>query len=468
MTYTDSTGYAVSTTSAEALAAYEEGVGLWLRWRGGSAEALDRAVAMDPNFVLAHCTQAYIAWRMGKVDDALQAHSKAMALADEVQDERERLHLQIVDATKSHNRAAVFHHLEELGEKYPNDRMGMRVLSFNYIARGDYARGLKQARRSLEARPGDPQFLTMSAFFLEQSNEDRDTGLDHGLQALDADPGNLYTYHAVGHNYQSRGDYAKVLSTFERANSLERVPHNFWHLAEAQAILGDTRISQDYWSSSSPALPLYERIELQWRLEIVRNQAADLAVWKEMAAQGEQLLDKMPDDLTVWMHHWIGLAFARAGESDKAQQQLARLRGLPEGVASGHWSSVGADLLEGEMAIIRGDMDTAVGLMAPSVERIHEMGGGSREQKDIFSDVLMTLQRRLGQAEAVSALAQRRLARNPNHFQCLAALAWAQGQSGQSSLQQQTYRELVERAEQSGAYAQAPALLEARAALQAN
>ncbi len=187
-----------------------------------------------------------------------------------------------------------------------------------------------------------------------------------------------------------------------------------------------------------------------------------------MAAEGEKLLDMMAEDMTVWMHHWIGLALARAGETDKAQQQLARLRGLPEGIASGHWSTVGADLLEGEMALIRGDIETAVGLMAPSVERIHEMGGGSREQKDIFSDVLMTLQRRLGQAEAVSTLAQRRLARNPNHFQCLAGLAWAHEQSGQPSLQQQTYRELVERAAQMAAHAQAPALLEAQAALQAN
>ena len=31
MTYTDTMGYAVSTTSSEALAAYEQGVSLWLR-----------------------------------------------------------------------------------------------------------------------------------------------------------------------------------------------------------------------------------------------------------------------------------------------------------------------------------------------------------------------------------------------------------------------------------------------------
>ncbi|ETW99606.1 MAG: hypothetical protein ETSY1_14335, partial [Candidatus Entotheonella factor] len=383
MTYTDGIGYPVSTTSAVALEAYEQGVSRWLRWRSGAVEALDHAVEIDPQFVLGHCTQAYVAWRIGRVDMALDAHQKAMDLADEVQDERERMHVQIVDAMKSHDRAATMHHLEALADKYPNDRMGMRVMSFNFIARGDYQGGLEQARRSLAACPNNPQFLTMAAFFLEQSNADRDKGLDLGLQSLDADPGNLYTYHAVGHNYQSRGDYTKAVSTFERANSLERVPHNIWHLAEAQAILGDTRITQDYWRSRSPALPLFERIELQWRREIVRGEAVDPSVWHMLAGEGEWALG-IADDLTIWMHHWIGLAFARAGQTDKAQQQLARLRGLPEGQASGHWSTLGADLLEGEMALIRGDVETAVGLMAPSVERIHEVGGGSREQKDIL------------------------------------------------------------------------------------
>jgi tetratricopeptide (TPR) repeat protein len=466
MTHTDSMGYAVSTTSPEALTAYEQGVSLWLRQRSGSVDALDHAVAVDPHFVLAHCTRAYMAWRMGKIDVALAAHQQAMALADDVHDEREQLHLQTVDAMRSRNNAAALQHLETIAEHYPGDRMAMRVLSFNYLAHGDYQRGLTQARHSLEVFPDDPQFLTMTAFFLEQSNEDPDEGLQLGLQALAVDPGNLYTYHAVGHNYQARGDYVKVLSTFERANSIERYAHNLWHLAEAQAILGDTRITRDYWRSSAPALPLFERIELLWRLETLRNETVSETVWQGLAAQGEQLLE-MADYLRIWMHHWIGLALARAGETAKAQQQLERLRGLPEGKASGHWSTLGADLLEGEMALIRGDVDAAVRLMARSVQRIHELGGGSREQKDIFQDVLLALHRRLGQVDAVIELAQRRLQRNPTHFQSLAALAWAYHQRGQTASARQTCQDLVQRAEALSTPDDLPALCEARQALQA-
>jgi hypothetical protein len=66
----------------------------------------------------------------------------------------------------------------------------------------------------------------------------------------------------------------------------------------------------------------------------------------------------------------------------------------------------------------------------------------------------------------VIELAQRRLQRNPNHFQSLAALAWAYGQTGKTSLQQQTYQEIMHRAEQMPVSAQVPALVEAREALQ--
>jgi tetratricopeptide (TPR) repeat protein len=221
---------------------------------------------------------------------------------------------------------------------------------------------------------------------------------------------------------------------------------------------------RDYWASTAPALPLFERIELQWRLEMLRGAPVDRLIWQDLAAQGEQLLEQA-DYLTIWMHHWIGLALARVGEMAKAQQQVARLRQLPEGRPGGYWSTIGADLLEGEMALIRGEINTAVQFMTPAIAHMHDLGGGSREQKDIFMDVFLELQRRLGKADAVIELAQRRLQQNPNHFQSLAALAWAYGHMGQTSRQHQMYQVLIDRADAAPVDAGIPALIEARQAL---
>ncbi len=234
-----------------------------------------------------------------------------------------------------------------------------------------------------------------------------------------------------------------------------------------RAILGYERFTRDYWASTAPALPLFERIELMWRLEIIRHPSVDEAVWQDLATQGERLLQHA-NYLTIWMHHWIGLALARAEKSQQAQQQLDFLRRLPEGPASGYWSTLGADLLAGEMALIRGDYATAARLLAPAVQHIGAIGGGSREQKDIFLDVYLELQRRLGNTDQVIALAQQRLLGNPCHMQSLAALAWAYQQTGQTALQQQACRQFVRRAEEVHLAPDAPELREAMQVLRAD
>lgn len=463
MGLTDARGLAVSTASSEALEAYERGLDRTIRWRRGALEALDAAVASDSRFALAHCTRAFTAWRMGRVEVALESHERTTALADDAFDEREHLHIQAVDAQSRGATDTTRQILEHIAERYPSDRVAVRLLGLIYIAQGTYRKGIGVAQRSLEACPDDPQFLTMKGFFLEQSGYNEE-GLEHSLRSLAIEPTSLYTYHAVGHAYQARGDYPQAVETFERAASLESYPHIVWHLAESQAILGHERLTRDYWAEAVPPLPLFERIELLWRLEMLRNTPVDLSTWQELAAQGERLLEHA-NYLTIWMHHWIGLALARAGSLDKAHRQIERLRQLPEGRPSGYWSTLGADMLEGELAMMREDYATAVAKMAPGIAALDDMGGGSREQKDIFRDLFLEAHRRLGHADTVIELAQQRLLANPRHIQSLAALAWAYGQTGQPRLQRQTSRQLVTRAQEAGLHPQAPELLAARQAL---
>src|SRR5262245_39871811 len=242
--------------------------------------------------------------------------------------------------------------------------------------------GIDIAPRSLEADPGAPQYLTMLGFFLEQSGFN-DEGLATSLRSLAQDPTNLYTYHAVGHAYQARGDYRSAVGTFERAVSLERYAHLVWHLAEAQAILGHERLTRDYWASKNPPLPLHERIELLWRLEVLRDRRPDDTTWRERPAEAAGALEPA-EFQTTWMHHWFGVGFARAGEWDKARRQVERLRRLPEGRAGGYWSTLGASLLEGELALIEGDLTAALWLMAPGVEHICTRGCRRPEQEEHF------------------------------------------------------------------------------------
>jgi tetratricopeptide (TPR) repeat protein len=402
---------------------------------------------------------------MGRADLAAAAAQQATAVGDDARHDRERLHVQAADALQRGDHPAAYDFLGQIAARYPTDRIAVRVIGLNCITQGDYRGGIDIARRSLEASPDEPQYQTMLGFFLEQSGYN-DEGLAMSLRSLAQDPTSLYTYHAVGHAYQARGDYPNALETFERAASLERYPHVLWHLAEAQALLGHDRMTRDYWASTAPPLPIYERIELQWRLELLRGTPVDPAIWRDLAKQGERVLAEYADWQTTWMHHWLGVAFARAGDWTRAGQQVERLRRMPLGRRSGHWSTLGVALLEGEIAIIKGDLEGAARLMAPAIDALHTMGGGSREQKDIFRDAFMELHRRLDHVERVIELAQERLLANPRHAQSLAALAWAYERSGDAVLHRQACRQLVLRAEEAGLAPKAPELVAARRVLE--
>src|SRR5207244_1838477 len=268
---------------------------------------------------LASCTKAYIAWGMGRADRATAASRQATAVADDARHERERLHVQAVDAMQLAHHPATYEFLSQIASRYPTDRIAVSIVGLNCSTQGNYRGGIDIARRSLEASPGEPQYLTMLGFFLEQSGYN-DEGLAMSLSSLARDPTSLYTYHAVGHAYQARGDYPNALETFERAASLERYAHVLWHLAEAQALLGHDRMTRDYWASTAPPLPVYERIELLWRLEVLRGTSADAATWRDLAKQGERILGEYAEWQTTWMHHWLGVAFAKAGDWTGAEQ----------------------------------------------------------------------------------------------------------------------------------------------------
>ncbi len=207
MTHADLKGLPMSTTSVDALVAYERGVDLFLRWRSGALEALDTAAQCDPSFALAHCTRAYVAWRMGRLDLAAAAAQQAVARAGEGRHEREREHAQAVAAMQRGDQTTAHDRLGVIAARYPADRIAVRIAGLNCITLGDYRGGIDIARRSLDADPGEPQFQTMLGFFLEQSGYN-DEGLEMSLRSLAQDPTNLYTYHAIGHAYQGIEHFA--------------------------------------------------------------------------------------------------------------------------------------------------------------------------------------------------------------------------------------------------------------------
>ena len=104
-------------------------------------------------------------------------------------------------------------------------------------------------------------------------------------------------------------------------------------------------------------------------------------------------------------------------------------------------------LLEGELALIQGEFETEVQQMSPALQCVYDIRGGSQEQRDIFQDIYLSLNRQLSNVDDVLPLAQTRLQRNPHHFQSMAALAWVYQATGRPTIQRQICEERLQRAE---------------------
>ena len=90
MAHEDRYGLTLSTSSAEAAAAYREGMDLLLAAWTGAAEAFERAIAADPDFALAHIARGRIHTFYQQGDVARQKAALARELVARNGDEREQ------------------------------------------------------------------------------------------------------------------------------------------------------------------------------------------------------------------------------------------------------------------------------------------------------------------------------------------------------------------------------------------
>ena len=96
MGMTDRFGLSLSTVSAEAVASYVAGVDLLLSANVGAEVELERAVAADPDFALAHIARARMLQLRARTPEAKVAAARAKVLAEGVTP-RERQHIATID-----------------------------------------------------------------------------------------------------------------------------------------------------------------------------------------------------------------------------------------------------------------------------------------------------------------------------------------------------------------------------------
>ena len=143
----DRRGLPLSTTSDLAAERYREGVDLLLSAWPGAAEALEGAVAADPDFALAHAARARLHAIRAEPAEARARIATAAELAAERGTERERSHVEALSLAVNGQPARALERALAHADAWPRDALVLSLplgafglLAFSGMADHDQAR----------------------------------------------------------------------------------------------------------------------------------------------------------------------------------------------------------------------------------------------------------------------------------------------------------------------------------------
>jgi tetratricopeptide (TPR) repeat protein len=398
----------LSTSSAEASAAFDRTVLAYLKYRADTPEHLKRTLAADPDFGLAHCLKGYFAmlsYKQASVPVAAEAARVARELIAKAT-AREQAHVAALDAWIAGDLDRTLAIWEAILGEHPTDVLALRLAHFNNFWLGrprDMAasveRVLPKWGREL---PGYATVLSCRAFALEECG-DYAGAEPAGRAAIAIDPGDVWGTHAVAHIMEMQGrldEGIAWLDELERhwAGGNNLLHHLWWHRAlfhlerrEHAAVLAlyDRRF-RDLASPLTQAQPdLYIDVQnaasMLFRLERLGLDVGDR--WNEIADKAEQ---RIGDCLSAFtLPHWM-MALAATGREAAAQRMLDAMGAFGRGneTVARIVGEIAVPVCEAVLAHRRGEPARTVVLMRPLLETMHRLGG-SHAQQDVLEQLFL-------------------------------------------------------------------------------
>jgi Tfp pilus assembly protein PilF len=426
MVHLDRCGLALSTTSSEAAEAYRDGIDRMLSAWTGAAEALDRAIARDPDFALAHIARARIHSFYQQGEAARQEAAVARELAKRAGTERERSHVETLAlAAEGQLPAALASALKHL-EDWPRDAL---VLSLPLGAFGLFAfSGMAdhdKARQDLCERHAphygeDWWFLSNYGWSMTENGQVA-KGRAMTERAFELRRHNAYAAHALLHAMFEDGSVGDAdalvrqwIGSYERSGIL--YGHILWHQALGALEVGDASTALSIYGDvlqpsvtvAPPLNAMSDCASLLWRLQAYGH-AVPEQLWNDADGYARRFFPK-PSLPFVEMH----MALLAAATSNQAALE-ERLRVIEQRLAEGK-------LLAGPVvpAIYRAMSAFAGADYAACVIRLEGVLGdvvrigGSHAQREIIEDTFIVALIRAGELGRARALLEQRLHRRPS------------------------------------------------------
>ena len=426
MPHEDRYGLPLSTTSDEAAAAYREGVDLMLAGWTGTAEALERAIAADPDFALAHIARARVHAFYQQGDLARSKATLARQLVAKCGTERERSHVETlalaIEGRLPDAIAATLKHVES----WPRDAM---VLSlplgafglFAFSGMADHDRARHELCERVKQHYGeDWWFLTMSGWAMTE-NGDVARGRGVTERGFNLRRQNAHAAHAVLHAMFEDGSIDAAdrlvdewIPTYDRAGILHG--HIRWHqalgaleqgdAARALAIYAD--VLQPTATQAPPLNVITDAASLLWRLSIYGHNVPK-SLWQESDTAAQKLFPKSSLSFAD-----VHMALFAAATQNRAAL-TARLATIEQRLVEGKLPAgpVVPAIFRALAAYADEDYASCAQTLAPVLTEVVRIGG-SHAQRELIEDTYIVALMRGGELARARATLDARLHRRPS------------------------------------------------------
>lgn len=426
MALEDRCGLPLSTNSHEAASAYREGVDLMLAGWTGTAETLERAIAADPDFALAHIARARLHSFYQQGDLARAKAAVARELVARRGDERERSHVETlalaIEGRLPEALAATLRHIES----WPRDSIVLSLplgafglFAFSGMADHDRARQ-DLCERVAQHYGEDWWFLTLYGWAMtENGNVPRGravTECGFGLRRQ-----NAHAAHAVLHAMFEDGAIDEAdrlvddwLPTYASSGILHG--HIRWHqalgalehgdAARALAIYAD--VLQPQATQAPPLNVVTDGASLLWRLSAYGH-AVPKALWLDADAAAQKLFPK--SSLPFADVHMA--LFAAATQNREAL--AARLAVIEQRLTEGKLPAgpVVPAICQALAAFADEDYAACVRMLDPVLADVVRIGG-SHAQRELIEDTFIVALMRSGELARARSRLDARLHRRPS------------------------------------------------------
>ncbi|HEX3538366.1 MAG TPA: hypothetical protein VHU15_16530 [Stellaceae bacterium] len=426
MSFRDRFGLPVTAASEQAVADYVAAVDLILSANTGAEALLDRALAADPDFALAHIARARLLQVQTRASEARAAAAQARALAGRLTP-REQSHIEAIGLAVDGDAPGAMRRLEALVTDTPRDALPLSLALgvfglLGFSGRLDHHEAQLDLLMRLAPHWGEEWWFLTYLGWARIEVGDIATGVDEVEQALAGNPRNAYAAHARAHGYFEAGDaergaefIAAWLLQYDRTSQLHC--HLTWHRSLFEMARGRPDTARALYddairpgaSQAPPFFTLFDAASFLWRWQIYGESPPIAGDWDELHEFGER---HFPHAALHFADLHAALAAAASGAYDAAERRIIEARAreaagkLPQG-------RVIADLCAGSAAFARGDYQAAADILGAALAELPRVGG-SHAQRELFEDTYILACLKSEQYDSAGARLRSRLERRPS------------------------------------------------------